>query len=136
MRCDECGFDGDAMSCDVLIGTARGFARRYRAPLTRFLPGEGDGLEVLRRRPGPDVWSALEYAAHSRDALEFYVERIARVLAEDGPTLHAVGWSTQAEVRGWNDELPEAVVSSFAEVAERLAALLESLSAPQWQRVG
>jgi hypothetical protein len=136
LRCDECGFDGDAMSNDALVGTLRGFPRRYRAPLTRFLPDVGDGLAVLRRRPAPEVWSALEYAAHARDSLEFYVERVARVLAEDRPTLHAVGWSTQAEVRGWNDESPTSVADSFAEIAERLASLLESLSESQWQRVG
>ena len=90
----------------------------------------------LRRRPAPDVWSALEYAAHCRDALDFYVARVERVLAEDRPTLTAVGWSTQAEVRGWNDEAPDAVASSFGEAAERLAALLASLDADQWQRVG
>jgi hypothetical protein len=124
------------MSAEVLVGTMRAFGRRYRAPLSRFLPDEGDGTAVLRRRPAPDVWSALEYAAHTRDALEFYVERIARVLVEDLPTLTAVGWSTQAEVRGWNAEVPDAVAAGVAEVADRLATLLESLDEVQWQRVG
>jgi hypothetical protein len=136
VRCDECGFETNGMPNDVLVGTVRGFARRYRAPLTRFLPDEGDGLAIVRRRPEPDVWSALEFAAHARDALDFYIARIARVLAEDRPTLTAVGWSTQAEVRGWNDEAPDAVAASFADTAERLAALLESLDAEQWARVG
>jgi hypothetical protein len=124
------------MSAEVLVGTMRAFGRRYRAPLSRFLPDEGDGTAVLRRRPAPDVWSALEYAAHTRDALEFYVERIARVLVEDRPTLTAVGWSTQADVRGWNAEVPDAVAAGVAEVADRLATLLESLDEVQWQRVG
>jgi hypothetical protein len=135
-RCDECGFIGDGMPADVLVATARGFGRRYRAPLTRFLPDEGDGLAVVRRRPADNVWSALEYAAHARDSLDFYVARIDRVLTEDRPTLTAVRWSTQAEVRGWNDEAPEAVAESFTAVAERLASLLESLSGEQWERVG
>jgi hypothetical protein len=136
VRCEECGFDGDAMSAEVLVGALRSLASSYGAPLTRFLGDEGDGLEVLRRRPSPAVWSALEYAAHARDALEFYVERIARVLVEERPTLTAVGWSAQAEVRGWNAEQPEGVASSFSEVAERLASLLESLEPSQWERVG
>jgi hypothetical protein len=136
VRCGECGFDGDAMSAEVLVGALRALGRRYRAPLTRFLANEGDGLAVLRRRPSPEVWSALEYAAHARDAIEFYVERISRVLAEDRPTLTPVGWSTQAELRGWNDELPSAVADGFADVAERLASLLETLDDDQWHRVG
>lgn len=135
MRCDECGFDGDAKTNDELVAACRGFVRRFTAPLTRFLPAE-DGPAILRRRPSGDVWSALEYAAHTRDALGFYVERITRVLAEERPTLTAVDWSTQAEVRGWNDEEPAAVASSFATTTEELAALLEGLDERQWSRVG
>jgi Xaa-Pro aminopeptidase len=136
VRCDECGFDGGSSSNDELVAAVQGFAVRYRAPLTRFLADEGDGVEVLRRRPSPAVWSALEYAAHARDSLDFYVARIERVLAEDRPTLTAVGWSAQAEIRKWNDEEPVAVAGSLAVVVERLAALLASLSASQWERVG
>ena len=136
MRCEECGFDGGVMSTDELVVEVRGFGKRFAAPLSRFLPDEGDGLAVLRARPEPDVWSALEYAAHTRDSLDFYVARVERVLAEDRPTLTAVGWSTQAEVRGWNDEVPAEVATSLAETAERLASLLESLSPEQWSRVG
>ena len=42
---------------------------------------------MLRTRPEPTVWSALEYAAHTRDAFTFYAERIERVLNEDRPQL-------------------------------------------------
>ena len=124
------------MSVDELVAELRGFGAQFAAPLSRFLPDEGDGLSVLRARPAAHVWSALEYAAHARDALDFYVARIERVLAEDRPTLTAVGWSTQAEVRGWNDEAPPEVATTLAESAERLAALLEPLSPEQWSRVG
>jgi hypothetical protein len=31
------------------------------------------------------VWSALEYAAHMRDVIAFYRDRINRVLREDRP---------------------------------------------------
>ena len=135
MRCEECGFDGEAMSNADFGVALTGFARKYRAPLTRFLSDE-DGATVLRRRPGPEVWSALEYAAHTRDSLAFYVDRIRRALAEDRPTFTAVGWSTQAEARRWNEEEPDAVATSFAATAEELAALLAPLDASQWQRVG
>lgn len=135
MRCDECGFDGDALSTTELVEQCRGFAHRYAAPLTRFLPNE-HGATILRRRPEPEVWSALEYAAHARDSLAFYVERVRRALLEERPVFTSVGWSTQAEIRNWNEEEPDAVASSFAATAEELAALLETLDAEQWQRVG
>ena len=135
MRCDECGYDSDPLSNGDLVEQCRGFARRYTAPLTRFLPDE-DGATVLRRRPEPAVWSALEYAAHARDSLAFYVDRIRRAVLEDRPVFTAVGWSDQAEARRWNEEEPSAVAASFAATAEELAALLETLDAGQWQRVG
>ena len=123
------------MSETELSAACRGFVKRFTAPLTRFLPNE-DGSAILRRRPAPDVWSALEYAAHTRDALAFYVERIQRVLAEDRPTLTKVGWSTQAEARGWNDEAPADVAATLRTTTESLADLLDGLDADQWQRVG
>ncbi|HUP85113.1 MAG TPA: DinB family protein [Acidimicrobiales bacterium] len=135
MRCDECGFDGEAMSNDDLVAACHGFARRYRAPLTRFLPNE-DGPAVLRRRPAPEVWSALEYAAHTRDVLAFYRERVSRVLTEDRPTLHSVGFASREEEATSNDEDPAAVADGVTDEATQLATSLERLDAEQWQRVG
>ena len=135
VRCDECGFDGDAMSDAELVDACRGFARRYRAPLTRFLPNE-DGPAILRRRPAPEVWSALEYAAHTRDVFAFYRERIERVLAEDRPTLHAVGFGDREEERRYNDEDPVATADGVTAEATAVADLLEALDDAGWRRVG
>ena len=135
MRCDECGFESDALSEADLVATCERFAKRYRAPLTRFLPGE-DGPAVLRRRPAPDVWSALEYAAHTRDVLAFYRERIERVLAEDRPTFHAVGFGGREEERAYNDEDPATTADQVAAEATAVAALLGGLDEDQWRRVG
>ena len=135
MRCDECGFDGDALSNDELVAACRGFVRRYRAPLTRFLPNE-DGDALVRRRPAPEVWSALEYAAHTRDVFAFYRERIERVLAEDRPTFHAVGFGDREEERTYNDEDPAVTADGVTGEAAAVAALLEALDADGWQRVG
>ena len=135
MRCDECGFDGEAMANTDLIEACRRFAKRYRAPLTRFLPDE-DGAAIVRRRPAPDVWSALEYAAHTRDVFVFYRERIERVLAEDRPTLHAVGFGNREEERAYNDEDPAATADGVTGEATAVAELLEGLDESQWARVG
>jgi hypothetical protein len=135
MRCDECGFDGDGLTEEDLASACDGFVRRFKAPLTRFLPNE-DGPSVLRGRPSPSVWSALEYAAHTRDALAFYIERIERVLVEERPLLTKVGWETQAEERGWNDEDPASVAASLETTALALGARLRSLDGETWGRVG
>ena len=135
MRCDECGFDGDAMSNADLVAACRRFATRYRAPLTRFLPDE-DGLALVRRRPAPEVWSALEYAAHTRDVFAFYRERIERVLAEDRPTFHAVGFGDRDEERTYNDEDPSATADGVTAEATAVAELLDGLDEEGWGRVG
>jgi len=84
--CAECGFDYDACAPSTTPKTLRGFGRRYQVPLVRGLPGEDlDGL--LRMRPDPRTWSALEYACHTRDGFALYEHRIGVVLVEERPLL-------------------------------------------------
>ena len=135
-HCDECGFDARTMSEDELVAMIASFAKRYRAPLTRFLPGE-DGAAVVRRRPAPEVWSALEYACHSRDVLAFYRGRVERVLAEERPTFDAVGPVSPPErVARYHDEAADAVAEQVAHEATALAELLGGLEPEQWLRIG
>src|SRR5207247_1517140 len=85
-RCLECGFEYDSVTPASAAETLRSFGARYEKPLSRFLPGE-DGDALLRTRPGPWTWSALEYACHVRDVFDVYDERVRRVLTEDRPEL-------------------------------------------------
>ena len=83
-ECSECGFTDEGVTPANVVEALRKFGKRYRAPLTRFLPGEyGDA--IVRRRPAPDVWSALEYACHVRDVLGWYDDRIHLALTEERP---------------------------------------------------
>lgn len=135
-HCQECGFDTRTAADAELVTTIASFARRFRAPLTRFLPGE-DGAAVVRHRPASDVWSALEYAGHTRDVLAFYRRRVERVLAEDRPTFERVEQVTPPErVAGFHDEDPARLAEELAGEATALADLLSSLAPEQWQRVG
>jgi hypothetical protein len=90
----------------------------------------------VRIRPQPDVWSALEYTAHLRDAIAFYEQRIDRVVTEDGPTLTAFGFAAACEERRYNDENPEVTLAGLEAAATRLAARLEGLAADKWARSG
>jgi hypothetical protein len=135
IRCEECGFVGDDLSNADLVAAIAKFAKRYRPPVTRFLPGE-DGLAIVRARPAAGVWSALEYVAHTRDALGFYRDRIARVLAEERPQLEAFGFEAAAEERGYNDEDPVAAADGLATASTDLSETLGRLDDAQWERVG
>jgi len=135
-HCEECGFDARAMSDAELVTAIASFARRFRAPLSRFLPGE-DGAAVVRHRPAPEVWSALEYAGHTRDVLAFYRDRVERVLAEERPTFVFVERVTPPErVATYHDEDQAQVAEQLAAEATALADLLDSLAPEQWRRVG
>jgi hypothetical protein len=132
VHCTECGYDWDD---DAPAEALRKYADRFPRPLSRFLKDEDPDV-MLRTRPEPGVWSALEYAAHTRDAFTFYSERIARVLTEDRPQLTPFDVDAAAEERGYNDEDPEAVSVGLAAVARELADRLDGLDPAQWDRIG
>ena len=131
--CEECGFSDDAVTMADAVAALRGFGRRYRAPLTRFLPGE-DGDVVIRERPEPGVWSALEYAAHVGEVFGWYDEWIRRSLAEDEPVIVAPTPDEAAEAGAYNQADPTAVAHAIAACAEVLATTLEGIPEDAWSR--
>jgi hypothetical protein len=134
-RCDECGFVYAEVSPADAVEKLRSFGRRYKAPLTRFLAGE-DGDVVLRTRPSPDVWSALEYAAHVRDAIRFNGYMARRTLTEDHPTMPAPNPDQTAADNDYNAEDPAAVAEGIEERASKVAGMVESVEEPSsWERV-
>jgi hypothetical protein len=134
-RCEECGFDYEALDPAEIPASLRSFAKRYRAPLSRFLPGE-DGDAVVRQRPAPEVWSALEYAAHVRDVLAGYDRWIAQCLTEDRPVLEGPGPDDLAAAGRYNEDDPAAVAEAVGANAERLATTVEAVPADGWERAG
>ena len=133
-RCDECGFEYAAVSPEEAAEKLRSFGRRYRAPLTRFLGGE-DGPALLRARPSADVWSALEYAAHTRDAIRFNGYMARRTLTEDHPTMPAPNPDRTAVDNDYNSQDPTEVADELAERADKVAAMVESTDdASSWDR--
>ena len=134
-RCDECGFVYDDLAPADAPAAIRAFAKRYRAPLSRFLPGE-DGDSLVRERPAPGTWSALEYAAHVRDVFDNYDRWIHDILVEQRPVLTGAGPEELAVERRYNEDDPAAVADALAANAERLAATVEAVPEDGWERVG
>ncbi|MGI8808734.1 MAG: DinB family protein [Acidimicrobiales bacterium] len=133
--CEECGFDDEALDPADAPAAIRSFAKRYRMPLTRFLRDE-DGDALVRQRPAPEVWSALEYAAHVRDVFESYDRWIHQILDADRPVLEGPSPDDLADERRYNDDDPAAVAEALAANAERLAVTVETAPADGWDRVG
>ena len=79
--CDGCGFDATDYTHDDLLGTVRALAPMWRHTT------EGIGESVLTTRPASGVWSALEYASHSRDVTGVMGYLLHLALTEDHPVL-------------------------------------------------
>jgi hypothetical protein len=82
------------------------------------------------------VWSPLEYAVHTTSALDFYTDRIERVLIHDEPQLAAFDFNAACENERYNERDADDALAALARAAQRLAAVLAPLTPEQWQRRG
>ena len=82
-HCDACDFDGGVFDDDALLAAVRALGPQWQAVLASAGP-------ELQLRPAPEVWSALEYAAHTRDILALHVYGVEQALTLDEPKLPAI----------------------------------------------
>jgi DinB superfamily len=133
--CEECGFDYDRLSEAEVVDTVRAFGRRYRAPLSRGLPGESLD-DLVRAHPLPGVWSALEYACHVRDVFAVQRERVEQAVAVDLPTFESMRREERVVEERYNEQDPATVIEALAANAEAMAATLAGLDPAGWFRRG
>ena len=128
---DGCGLDLDTINPPDAVAALRSFPRRYRAVLTGFEDDE-DPEALLRRRPDPSTWSALEYAAHVRDVFRLFDDRIRQALSSDG--VEVADWDHEAAAAGYGGEEPSRVLDALVEAAERLAGAVSQVPDDGWDR--
>src|SRR5205807_571169 len=87
----------------------------------------------LRTSPTAGVWSPIQYAAHTRDMMRVFGDRILRAVAEDNPS---VPWFDPGgeEWRRYNELDPSEIATNIARQAERLAAILDDRKKEDWSR--
>jgi len=105
------------------IVALRSFPRRWRAAFA-LLDAEED--DVLRRRPSPGVWSALEYLAHTRDAVAVNAWAMNEALVKDHPSLE---WPGGGDPSGPADDNPISTTPDAATGLDELTANLERVAA-------
>lgn len=114
-RCDECGYvyeDQDSLHlAEKLASLGPRYGERLRAATDA----------VLRRRPEPEVWSALEYGCHIRDVLLAQRERLFLALVEDCPSFVPIYREHRAILARYAAEDPNRVADQL-DVAATLAA--------------
>ena len=89
--------------------------------------------ERLRVRPAPETWSALEYAAHSRDITALHVFGVEQALTGTEPKFDAVdpGLADSAAAN-YNAESVDAVVDALDTSALRLAQAADDAGEAAW----
>jgi hypothetical protein len=81
------------------------------------------------------VWSALEYAAHSRDITTLHCFGVEQALTGDEPVYPAIAADAliDAAATGYIDENSETVVAALDAAAGRLAEMAEAASVQEWE---
>lgn len=124
------------MSPRDAVVAVRSFPRRYRALLTGIGTDDGDPNAVIRRRPGPTTWSALEYTAHVADVLDAYGAAVRRIVVEDGPMLTWADPAARVADAGFNAMDRAEVLGWLDLVCAPLAEFLAGVRPDDWTRFG
>ena len=126
-RCAACGFDGGAFDGAGLLDALCGLGPSW----TALLDGAGG---LLRVRPEPGTWSAIEYAAHSRDITELHRWAVAEALTGTEPVLPGVEGDALIEsaASDYGTADPGAVVAALATAATGMADAARSAGEPAW----
>jgi hypothetical protein len=128
-RCDACDFDGARYDDAALLAALRALGPRWR----ELIAGAGADLRV---RPEPKVWSAIEYAAHSRDITALHVFGVEQALMGEEPVFPAImGDKLIDQVAAtYLDSDPQAVVDALDGEARRLAQVAADGGSDKWER--
>ncbi len=123
--CPDCGFTPQPV---VQTGA------RLRATLPAW-------DEALHRpdsstRPGPQIWSPVEYASHVRDTCALFGRRLELMLSQDDPLFENWDQDATAIEEDYFHQDPSAVMVELTREATATAAAFDSVRADQWERPG
>ncbi len=134
--CPECGLDFDTIKPLDTIRAVRSFPYRYRSLIKELYQQEPDAEGIMRRRPNPETWSALEYTAHVADVLDKFAPTIRRIVVEDNPTIPSFDTEGRVDLEAYNKlAVPEAL-SRLESSCSDVGMTLDCLGAEDWARTG
>lgn len=94
------------------------------------------GAEALAAKPKPDKWSLHEIAAHLGRYHEVFLNRMNRILNEDGPQFERYRAEGDEQWPIWPSLATAEVLERLQETRVDLTTLFEGLSEEQLNRVG
>jgi hypothetical protein len=126
-RCDECGYvyDVEAAALPERLGS---FGARYGEALRTHTDA------VMRTRPDPETWSALEYTCHVRDVLLVQRDRLYVALVADDATWPPMYRDERPRLGRYNEQDPTTVVAQLGVAAGLAAQSFSVLDADQLAR--
>lgn len=133
-RCDECGFDYDTGDLQGTVTTLVRQSAECSMALTKAAAGPDSN--VVRIRPEPEVWSAIEYACHVRDVLEVQRFRIAQCLAEDRPVYAPMDRTGRVKEAKYEDQDPMEVAAALMRFAREFGAAARVLQPHELGKLG
>ena len=128
-QCEACKFDGADYDPAQLVDAIRNLGPQW----IRLLLDAGD---ELRQRPAPETWSALEYAAHSRDVTALHVFGVEQALTIDEPTFPEIDGDDLVQSAAPGYAALDAVVvgRELGIQAGKLADLAQESGPTSWSR--
>ena len=128
-KCLACQFDGTELAGSSVLGALRGLGPRWAALLN-------DAGDELRVRPTPVTWSAIEYAAHSRDITALHRWAVDEALTGSELVLPAIAAdglidSASDDYRGTD---PTAVTDALQSAAVAMADAAGTAGEATWDR--
>jgi hypothetical protein len=135
-KCPECGLDYDTILPHDAVVAVRSFPRRY----AELLPPRDDDEKpdgVIRRRPEPKVWSALEYTAHVVDVFDELAGDVKKITTQDHPTITGGMDPDQLAIDAkYNEQDRSAVLDRLKVAAENMAKTIENVPNDAWSKTG
>jgi DinB family protein len=124
-RCEDCGFAWESVpASDVGERTRRGALR-----IAELLQADG-----VARRPEPNRWSGLEYAAHVRDVLLNLRDRIVVALVEDDPGFKPMYRDQRVDLGLYASDTPAIVRQDLDVASDLFCRTFAALSTEQLAR--
>jgi hypothetical protein len=126
--CPQCGDHPAALPVESLGDLAVERAAAWRG----FLQDADDAY--LRRIPEPGVFSPLQYAAHVRDILRVYTDRMVLGLEQDAPTV-PIFQPAQEIWEEYNRSDADELAADLESQAGRLHDVGANMEASAWSRI-
>ena len=132
--CEQCGFNYDT---GTLQGTVTLLVRQSAdCSMALTKAAAGPDPNVVRLRPEPDVWSAIEYACHVRDVLEVQRLRIAQCLAEERPVYAPMDRTGRVKQEKYENQDPMEVAAALVRFAREFGAAARVLQPQELGKLG